>query len=185
MNPRDILTTIIPDGFRDQEQLGRYNIQFHNHSVKWDGIEYMYHSSGLCRTVYISPDRTFVLKLPNEDRGSIQQYLETGLSLYMDVYVAHNVYEAQCYQEAPEEYKQYMAKTELLPNGWVKQEFVEVLECPLAHNFHEVGKIDNRYVLFDFDVMLDQFSRPWEGYHYDVLPKWMEEAKQLVERTNT
>lgn len=181
MNPRDILTCIIQDDAKASEAAGRYDIQFHNTYVHYDGVDYQYHSSGLVRIVYISPERDYVLKIPAEAAGQFDLYMQTGKQGFLGIHELHNIAEAQCYQEASEEYKQYMAKTELLPMGWVKQEFVEVLDCPLVHNFREVGFKDDRYVLFDFDVMLDQFGKPYEGFHYENLPYWMGKAKEYIE----
>lgn len=35
------------------DQVGKYDVKFHNSMVEYNGDEYKYHSSGLCRQVYI------------------------------------------------------------------------------------------------------------------------------------
>lgn len=49
------------------EFAGKYDVRFHNSVLEWNGEKFKYHSSGLCRQVYISEDRTFVIKVPVAD----------------------------------------------------------------------------------------------------------------------
>src|SRR5690349_1257961 len=82
---------------------GFYKLAQHGSYLEYDGIRYEYHSSGLCREVFISPDGKSVIKIP------------------VDLYpfnIAHNLLEVKCYQDAPKKYKKYLAKTELLDFGW-------------------------------------------------------------------
>lgn len=147
---------------------GHYNIQKHGHSFKYEDKLYTYHASGLARTVYRSECGKYVIKVPIgdpfEDDEDLKEYLTNDFR-HADPTITHNIGEARAYEECPNEYKTYLAKTELLPNCWVRQEFVEVLECHFTgmHDFREIGKRqDGTFCIFDYDPLLDNFI--WDGH---------------------
>jgi hypothetical protein len=159
---------------------GHYKIKKHGHSFEYEGVIYTYHGSGLARTVYRSDCGEFVIKVPNggyfEDAEELKEALENNFR-YSDCTIHHNLGEAKAYEDAPEEYKIFLAKTELLPNCWVKQEYVEVKTCSFTgmHDLREIGKRkDGTYCIFDYDPLLDDFE--WNGHC-----NW-ERIKSLVTR---
>lgn len=137
---------------------GKYDIKFHRKLVHCQGVDYEYYSSGLCRTVYISPCRSFVLKVPNKDIYDEKVYdFDSTPFRELPWSVCHNILEFMAYQQCPDEYKPWFAKTELLPFGWLKQEFVEVVPSKLGMvQLREIGiKTDGQRCLFDYDAMFD------------------------------
>jgi len=155
--------TILLDNFQDES--GKYDVKFHNTSVEYKGIEYKYHSSGLCRIVYIDPDKKFVLKIPNHDLYDEQLYefdpnfILSWIKLPWSV--RHNFLEFWAYEQCPDELKPWLAKTELIDHGWLKQEYVEVVDAYIDVNFREIGiKENGQKCLFDFDPLIDHDDNP-------------------------
>lgn len=140
-----------------RDDLGRYEIKFHNSHVTYKGVDYTYLSSGLCREVYISPCRTFVLKVPVHElyEPKIVDFEKVewfGISWN----IRHNLLEHWAYVNCPDEFKREFAHTELLEFGWLKQEYVDVKRVDLTHNFREIGirPLDGSQCLFDFDPLI-------------------------------
>lgn len=139
---------------------GHYNIVKHGESFEFDGQKYTYWSSGLCREVYKSECGKFVIKVPynysyyQEDWNEL---LKNGEFRYADVSIKHNYYEAIAYKSCPKKYKKHLAKTQLLPNCWIKQEFVEVIKLSgFGADLREIGKReDGSFCIFDFDPLLN------------------------------
>ena len=163
---------------------GHYEIIKHGQSFKYDGKEYTYHSSGLARCVYISHCGNFVIKVPIgsnfESEKELAMHLEKNLK-YADPSITHNYGEAMAYKDCPDEFKVFLAKSELLPNCWVKQEFVEVVKCGFTgrHDLREIGRRkDGSICIFDFDPLLDDFE--YKGFDFSRLPKMIADIKEKL-----
>ncbi len=168
LNQRDVLTD------------GHYNIQNHGESFRYEDKVYTYHSSGLARVVYRSDCGKFVIKVPIgstfHDMDSFEEHSKNNFR-WAAPSINHNIGEAKAYEDCPEEYRTYLAKSELLPNCWVRQEFVEVLECRFTgrHDLREIGRrADGSFCIFDYDPLLEDFR--WTGYC-----NWERLAKVVVE----
>ena len=154
---------------------GHYNIVKHGESFDYDGKRYVYHNSGLARCVYVSDCGKFVIKVPANNRDGVEELsvlLDEKEFRYADPSIQHNYYEAEAYKKCPKKFKKYLAKTELLPNCWVRQEFVDVRECSFTgrHDLREIGvREDGSLCIFDFDPLLDDFM--FTGFSWDRLPK--------------
>lgn len=151
---------IICTDARTDQFAGKYDIKFHNSELEWNGERFKYHSSGLCRQVYVSEDRTFVIKVPVADIYDLS-YLDSDVLdalrwKHLDWPIKHNILEALAYEQCPEYFKKYFAKTELLDHGWIKQEFVEVFDFIHSHDLRELGrKYDGQICLFDYDPIIN------------------------------
>lgn len=149
-------------------------------SFKYEGKLYTYHMSGLCRSVYKSECGQYVIKIPTgryTSKEELEMFLESeeNFKRYGSVSVHHNYYEAKAYQACPEAFKHLLAKTELLPNCWIKQEYVEVHRCSYSPDLREIGKrVDGSFCIFDFDPLLDDFK--FDGFHWEKLPKMIRES---------
>jgi len=82
-----------------------------------NGEAYFYKASGLTRRVYANKDKTFVIKIPLRES-----------------YQYNNKEEFLIYKEANQKTKNKMALTEVLPNGYIKQEFLWTLDDPETEN---------------------------------------------------
>ena len=167
---KGITCITIDNDLRAKETDGYYNLLKHHHSFEFEGKAYEYHSSGLCRSVY--RHKNFVIKVANADSVDFDP---NGPDFkYLDPRIHHNYYEAIAYQECPDEYKKYLAKTELLPNCWVRQEFVKVLKTRTGrHDFREIGqRKDGSYCIFDFDPLLTDYQ--FDGVNWERLPGLVE-----------
>lgn len=154
---------IILDNYQDDS--GKYELKFHNSSVNYKGVDYKYHSSGLCRIVYVDPGKKFVLKIPNRDLYDSETYNfdPTNLLSWTELpwSVRHNFLEYWAYQQCPKKLRKWFAKTELLEFGWLKQEFVEVFDVNISHRFREAGrKLNGQVCLFDFDPLISHDDDP-------------------------
>lgn len=187
----EIITITTENKLNNQAVLsdGHYNIIKHGHSFIYEDKLYTYHSSGLARTVYVSDCRKFVIKVPIgsyfEDEEELREHLSNNFR-YADPSITHNVGEANAYKDCPEEYKTYLAKTELLPNCWVKQEFVEVLKCSFTgrHDLREIGRReDGSFCIFDYDPLLDDFV--WDGRcNWEQIKRLVNEIKDTINNIN-
>lgn len=186
---KDIITITTEDHLNDRgfSSDGHYNITKHGESFVYAGKDYVYHSSGLARTVYVSDCGKWVIKVPNARKYFVDDYELFMNSIedfeaYADPCIHHNYYEAKAYEACPDEYKGYLAKTELLPNCWVRQEFVNVKECTFLgrHDFREYGeRNDGSLCVFDFDPLLSDFR--FSGFHWPYLPKWIADIEKQVQ----
>lgn len=154
------------------EEAGFYNFENSSSSVSFNGIKFDYFSSGLLREVYISPCKKYVLKVPiTEDlydfeKEDIKRYLNGGADYYAHLSIRHNICEAMVYEECPKEYKHMFAVTELLDNGWLKQEYVDVKSTYDA-NCKEIGIKDGQYKFFDCDFFFKDYKKPVGGFNYE------------------
>lgn len=186
-----IVTHIITENhLNDDDYVGAYDISKHNETITYKGQKYTYHNSGLCRSVYRSLCGKFVIKTPTDcDIDTKQEYEDMmdaiknrGKTYFVPISVNHNLYEYEAYAEAPPQMKKYLAKTDLLPNGWIKQEFVRVKKVPLVFDSskREVGITkEGNYVIFDFDPFLKDFNRP-TVFDYTWLPSFIENVKKQL-----
>lgn len=155
------ITHIIMADVYENDALGKYDIKFHNMKVTWKGIDYQYHSSGLCRQVYISPDQKFVLKIPIEHSDNIGVYTQNEIAIfgwkYLTWSIKHNLLEFLAYKQCPKKFKKWFAKTELLDNCWLKQEFVQVERVSgFGPDIREIGRKSNGQIcLFDYDPIIN------------------------------
>lgn len=159
-----------------------YEISKHGQKFVYDSKTWDYHNSGLARCVYRSDCGKFVIKVPIcslFDELEIDELLSTGLK-YAGPSIHHNYYEAMAYDQCPEEYKPFLANTEILPNCWIRQEFVEVIKINTnRHDFREIGKReDGTYCIFDFDPLLRDFK--FMGYKWEKLPRLIEMAVNSI-----
>lgn len=165
---------------------GHYNIMKHGESFTYENVVYTYYSSGLCRTVYLSACGKFVIKVPNgsfhDTISDLEEFLKNNFK-HADPSITHNLGEGLAYADCPKEYKNYLAKTELLPNCWVRQEFVEVLECSFTgkHDLREIGRrSDGSFCIFDYDPLLDDFE--WTGHcNWERLKTWVLDIQKKIE----
>jgi len=164
---------------------GFYEINKHRDSFVYDGIVYTYLSSGMARRVYKSACGEFVIKVPIggyyiDTAEEIKDFIMSDMK-NVDPSISHNYGEAKAYEECPEELKIFLAHTELLPNCWVKQEFVEVLNCVFTgrHDLREIGRRkDGTLCIFDFDPLLDDFK--FDGYYWPRLPIIISEIESKI-----
>lgn len=98
----DNISHIIMANSLNNELEGRYEFKFHNSKVEYKGEEYLYHSSGLCRQVFISPDKKFVLKIPVEQCDRIGVYTPKIIVeqdwKYLEWSIKHNLLEWKAYR---------------------------------------------------------------------------------------
>lgn len=156
----------------------RYEISRDRESFVFEGKSWEYHNSGLARCVYRSDCGKYVIKVPYcdfIDQEDLDRFLNEDWR-YADPSIHHNYGEAQAYKECPKEFKNHLAKTELLPNCWVRQEFVEVKSLSgCGADFREIGKReDGSYCIFDYDPLLRDFR--FEGFRWERLPQLIERA---------
>lgn len=144
---------------------GEYDIKLDKNKIHYNGVEYTYLSSGLCREVYRSECGKWVLKIPKGDL--YDNFIIKSDAL--DYTTMHNVLEYRAYINAPTEFKPYLAYTEMLDYGWLRQEYVEVFESILIPNLRELGKRpgDGSICVFDFDRIIDWALR-YEECTYDA-----------------
>jgi len=86
--------------------------------------------------------------------------------------------------KTPDNIKPLLAKTELLPNCIVKQEFVKVEEINYGfgmYNFiREIGTtLEGKKVLFDYDYLLPDFTEPKTGFDYAKLERAFKDLKYI------
>lgn len=146
----------------NERDLGQYNVRFHGSIVTYNGVDYRYHSSGLCRTVYLSPCKRFVLKIPNSELY-YPDIVDFDATDWFELHwnIRHNYLEWLAYTQCPDEFKASLAVTDMLPNGWLIQEFVTVKEVNLHHNFREIGiREDGSKCLFDLDPLISEDMKP-------------------------
>lgn len=154
---------------------GYYNLIKSGYSFDYKGKVYTYHSSGLCREVYKSDCGKFVIKVPLVDgfeHDEIEHMFNSGNYKYLPLPVRHNYYEYKAYEDCPKQFKKFLAKTELLPNCWIKQEFVEVKKCLYSPEIREIGMRKNgSYCIFDFDEFFAKdMSYTYRWYRWETLP---------------
>lgn len=176
---RDLITITTEHNISNKyiESDGFYNIIKHGNSFDFEGLIYTYYSSGLCRTVYKSKCGNYVIKIPNGAGFHDLEKIEDVI--YYDITVSHNYYEAKAYENCPDELKIFLAKTELLPNCWVRQELIEVKSCSflMQHDFREIGKRkDGSYCIFDYDPLLIDYKAT--DFNYSELPKLVNKASK-------
>jgi len=183
-NMKNIITITTEFQLNDINMMsdGHYNIVKHGHCFEYGGQNYTYHNSGLARSVYVSDCGKYVIKVPNtcylSGYESLDEFLTEDMFKYADASIQHNYYEAEAYKKCPKKFKKYLAKTELLPNCWVKQEFVEVKNCPFTgrHDLREIGvREDGSLCIFDFDPLLNDFV--FTGFNWEKLPKMIDDIK--------
>jgi vacuolar-type H+-ATPase subunit F/Vma7 len=80
-----------------------------------NGEAFTYKASGLTRRVYANKDKTSVIKIPLKES-----------------YTYANKEEVEIYENASENVKAQMAETKMLPNGYIRQEFLWTLDDPLT-----------------------------------------------------
>lgn len=128
---------------------GEYNIKLDGDKIHYNGVEYTYLSSGLCREVYRSECGNWVLKIPIGDFPETPEFI--------DYRTLHNLLEYSSYVHCPDDLKPYFAYTELLDYGWLRQEYVDVFSYPYSVTLRELGKrpVDGSICVFDFDPVID------------------------------
>lgn len=131
---------------------GYYDLQRHKTTVVYNEQTYTYIATGLVRDVFISPDGLTVLKVP-------KRFDTWGFE--------HNRLEVECYNEAPDWCKKHIAISELTPEGYVIQEYLDI-NCDAGNYYRELGfRKDGTCVIFDCDIFLDSyFDKDEEGFKY-------------------
>lgn len=147
-----------PNGFFKFDKFGE--------QVEYQGQVYTYHMNGLAKIVYKSEDGKTVLKFPHSKEHD-------------DIDFLHILCEADAWEGATEEERQYLAETHYVPElNCIIQEFVDVVDNKgnlAAVNGRELGITkDGRTVIFDCDPLCDNFDKPWGGYYYDY-------ARRIIE----
>ena len=168
---------------------GRYEYNKHNDVVTYDNLDYVYHSSGLCRIVFVNKEHNYVLKIPHdirEDENFANWLNDPKLKRFLPIAIKHNLYEGLAYQNAPEKYKKYLAKTELLDNGWLKQEYCDIYKISISHDFREFGITEDfRAVMFDYDKLIfndrhDVYETPF----YECLEPLITKCEDYIKETH-
>ena len=159
-----------------------YDIKKDRDSFQFDGQVWTYHNSGLARCVYRSKCGNYVIKVPYcsmTDQKDLDRFLADDWK-YADPSIQHNYSEAKAYQECPDNLKSYLAKTELLENCWVKQEYVNVFETQMnRHDFREIGqRQDGSWCIFDYDPLLMDFE--FDFFRWERLKPLVMEAIQSI-----
>lgn len=97
-----------------------FNIQSEQTSLENDadvivvnGEAYTFKNSGLTRRVFVNKDKTFVIKVPVGKTG--QHFNDEEMDLW---------------DKANDDRRKEYATTEILPNGYIKQEFLHTLDDP-------------------------------------------------------
>lgn len=181
---KDRIEHIITAGVHFTDDLGKYNIRYDGKVITYKGVDYTYFSSGLCREVFISPCRTFVLKVP------VHELYEPKIVDFNSVDwfelswpIRHNILEFWTYEICPFEFKHEFAHTELLDFGWLKQEYVDVHRIDLTHNFREIGvrPLDGSKCIFDFDPLIGQDFTKEDvlGLTLERFEKWSKMIKNI------
>lgn len=191
---KDIITVSTDYNITNQINDGYYDIKYHGNYFEFEGEKYTYHNSGLNRCVYLSEDGKWVIKVPisdGRDEKDIKEFVDfvTGKIDYHipDPSMAHNYYEAMAYKKCPKKFKKYLAKTYLLKNCWVKQEFVKVKQLheygiSYGHFWREVGITeDKRLVLFDYDPLLYKYV--YRGPDWELFAEKMEHLIKHIPTT--
>lgn len=86
-----------------------------NDVIIYNGEAFTYKNSGLTRRVYANTNKTSVLKIPLQKS-----------------YQYSNDEEFKIYENASEDKKEKLAKTKLLDNGYILQEFLYTLDDPIT-----------------------------------------------------
>lgn len=134
-----------------------------NHKYIHNGVEYKYKATGLQRICYESPCGTWVIKIPKSNESVI----EDGKFEMLDLNLTQNIHDYLAYIEAPELIKQHIAKCEILPNGALLQERLDVVA--ILGRYREIGYDagSKTYKVFDSDCFLDMcLQKPLQGYAY-------------------
>lgn len=163
------LRTVLPTELRvvlcKTDIPGFYNIRKDGMAVSLGGTEYAYISSGLCREVFRSGRD--VVKLPVfevYDNPDVTVDVSELAWHTIPWPAMHNICEANCYKQCPDDLKPFFAKTELVDYCWVKQEFVEVVPYYHSAYLREVGyrEVDGKWhiCLFDYDMMFPVTLNP-------------------------
>ncbi len=153
--------------------------------LMFEGKPHKYLKSGLCRAVYISDCGTYVLKVAKGNvSSSFLEFTKEGIADPMCSELLHNIFEAKCYTDAPDNIKPLLAKTELLPNCVIKQEFVKVEEVNYGYGMYnfirEIGTtLEGQKVLFDYDYLLPDFVEPKTGFDYAKLERAFKDLKYI------
>ena len=85
------------------------------------------------------------------------------------------------YEECPKEFKKYLARTELIEHGWVRQEFVKVIPLTFRHDLKELGqREDGSFCIFDFDPLLWNFE--FKGFNWTSLPTLIDTAIKHIKK---
>lgn len=131
---------------------GYYDLQKHESTIVYNNETYTYIATGFVRDVFISPDKLTVLKVPKKfDTWGFQ----------------HNRLEFECYNEAPDWCKNHIAISELTPEGFLIQEYLDI-NCDAGNYYRELGyRQDGTCVIFDCDIFLDSsFKKDDNGFKY-------------------
>lgn len=163
---------------------GTFDLNRAGERIALDGKTYNYLSTGHQRVVYRSECGKWVVKAPRntgwDDHSAtlLAEYKQGDLKeRFLPYTFLHNWHEAQAYAECPEEYRDFLAVTEYLPEfGWVKQEYVEVYRTFADSDMIESGVTGaGKVVMFDMDALMQEHGemnvRPAHGYLYSRLPR--------------
>lgn len=144
---------------------GYYNLELRNAKLQFRNQEWKYLASGLSRDVFVSEDGKSVLKIPQRVWKDDIDF--DGLKMEDRWEFGHNRLEVECYNEAPEWCKKYIAKSEITEEGFEIQEFVNVHYIGDAY-WRELGyREDGTQVIFDCDIFLStDFKKPKTGFKY-------------------
>lgn len=143
---------------------GEFNLAMKNKKIVYNNQNYTYLASGHMRDVFVSDCGKWVIKLPSFQTLIFEYWIPEDLKSLTPPFL-HNMHEYYCYSEAPQIFKNHIAKCELLPNGALLQEFVKVRE--IGGYYRELGYRENGdCVIFDCDCFLENFEKPVNGYKY-------------------
>jgi len=180
-----ILQNIIVDQIMWRNHIAsqsHYDIVKKDESFLYEGKTWTYYNSGLAREVYVSDCGNFVIKIPITTlfiEGDEKRW-EKNIHRCPPS-VKHNYYEALAYEECPKEFKKYLARTELIEHGWVRQEFVKVIPLTFRHDLKELGqREDGSFCIFDFDPLLWNFE--FKGFNWTSLPTLIDTAIKHIKK---
>lgn len=140
---------------------GYHNLELHNATIQYRNQSWKYIASGLARDVFVSDDGKSVIKIP---KRVWKHDVDNDISFFE---FDHNRLEVECYNEAPDWCKKYIAKSELTEDGFEIQEFVKVHYIGDAY-WRELGyREDGTTIVFDCDIFLSfDFKKPQDGFKY-------------------
>lgn len=166
---------------RHPQMVGELDVRRIGNKIAYKGIEYTYKASGFCREVYVSPDKTHVIKVPKCGWGFCNgiphdlPYPNPDES--RETAIDHNIYEAEIYEQASDYHKSLLPKTEILETGWIKQEYCEVLRGSYLFGFGSTAEYglrcsDGQATILDFDFMFTTaMDKPKRGWDYNRLER--------------
>ena len=155
----------------------------------YNDISHSYRSGGRGRSVYVDHFSTYVLKAPR-----LSDAVKNDLAMTREVDyqilprgIRENFLDDKLYSECPPEFRVHLAKTELLPNGLLKQEFCrqqQLSQSTFGIAYSEIGVNSEGFlVLCDFDILTEDY-KPEQGFDWKRILIVLKKAQAYIQRRN-